>query len=143
MKTKYKIDRKIEIKSSTANLSLVRDFVKKAAKDSGFNDETIGKIILAVDEACTNVIKHAYHYSNDGDIKIRAVFDKSKFKVIITDHGEPFNAKEIPEPNLQEYHRLKKVGGLGMFLMRKLMDEINYSTGNKTFNKVTLVKYLK
>jgi len=142
LKKKKKIDRELEIKSSTGNLSQVRDFVKKAAEDCGFNDETVGKIMLAVDEACTNIIKHAYHYNSDGIIKVNVVFVDPKLKVMITDYGEPFNSKSIPEPNLKEYHRLKKVGGLGMFLMRKLMDNVVYSNPNTKSNKVTLIKYL-
>ena len=60
--TNKKLERELIVKSSTDNLSLIRDFTKTAAADSGFPEDTIGKIILAVDEACTNVIKHAYKY---------------------------------------------------------------------------------
>lgn len=139
---KTKIDRKLTIKSSTANLSTVRNFIKTSALECGFDEETTGKIILAVDEACTNIIKHAYNYSPDGDILVNVKFYNKKFSVIITDSGFPFDSSLIPEPNLEEYLKQKKVGGLGMFLMRKLMDQVKYSIPANGKNRVTLVKYL-
>ena len=51
--------REVVVKSTTANLSKIREFMKETAHECGFSDDVIGKIILAVDEACTNIIKHA------------------------------------------------------------------------------------
>ncbi len=140
--TNKKIEKELVVKSTTDNLALIRSFTKKAAEESGFADETIGKIILAVDEACTNIIKHAYNFSPDGKITISIKFDSSKFSISITDEGIHFNPNSVPEPNIIEYYKQKKVGGLGIYLIRKLMDEVKYSTltGNK--NQVVLVKYL-
>lgn len=135
--------REIIIKSSTDNLTIIRDFTKSAAEECGFSEETVGKIILAVDEACTNIIKHAYHNSPHGDIKISTKLDNSKLSISITDHGEHFDPTGIPDPDLREYYKQKRVGGLGMYLIKKLMDEVMYQTltGNK--NQVVLVKYLQ
>lgn len=137
-----KIEKEIVVKSSTDNLSQVRDFTRKAAEESGFNEETVGKIILAVDEACTNIIKHAYKYSPDGKIEISIKFDSTRFSISIVDEGVHFNPNSVPEPNIVEYYKQKKVGGLGIFLMKKLMDEVNYSTISGNRNQVILVKYL-
>ncbi|MBL1212371.1 MAG: ATP-binding protein [Ignavibacteriae bacterium] len=138
-----KLQKKITVKSSTDNLAKVREFTRSNAAKSGFDDDTIGKIILAVDEACTNIVKHAYKYYPNGEITINIDSDKSKFKITITDSGSKFNPNEIEEPNLSEYHRKRKVGGLGMFLMKKLMDEVKYHTLSKDRNQVVLVKYIK
>lgn len=137
-----KIEKELVVKSTTDNLALIRSFTKEAAEESGFPDETIGKIILAVDEACTNIIKHAYNFSPDGKITISIKYDHAKFTISITDEGIHFNPNSVPEPNIIEYYKQKKIGGLGIYLIRKLMDEVNYSTltGNK--NQVVLVKYL-
>ena len=62
-------NKKLIVKSSTNNLSRIREFIHDAAKQCGFDTKTIGKITLAVDEACTNVIKHAYKYSPEGKIR--------------------------------------------------------------------------
>jgi serine/threonine-protein kinase RsbW len=135
-------ENEIIVKSSTDNLSKIRSFTRKHAAGSGFDEDTISKIILAVDEACTNIVKHAYHYFPQGEITINIKSYKSKFKITITDSGSKFNPSEIEEPNLKEYHKQKKVGGLGMFLMKKLMDEVNYHTLAKDRNQVVLVKYI-
>ncbi|MEK6553562.1 MAG: ATP-binding protein [Bacteroidota bacterium] len=135
-------EKELLIKSKTDNLAVIRDFIKSAADQSGFSEDTVGKIILAVDEACTNIIKHAYKNSPEGNIFIKIKFNDPKFSISITDEGSHFDPNKVPEPNLREYYKEKRVGGLGVFLIKKLMDEVNYSTltGNK--NQVILVKYL-
>ncbi len=133
--------KELKVKSSTDNLTKIRDFTKGAADECGLSDDVIGKIILAVDEACTNVIKHAYKYSKEGEIVIRIKLDNNKFSITISDKGKRFNPELIPDPDLRKYHREKKSGGLGMFLMKKLMDEVTYNLTEKK-NQVVLVKYL-
>ncbi|MFA3782555.1 ATP-binding protein [Melioribacteraceae bacterium 4301-Me] len=133
--------RNLVVKSTTENLSLVRKFTKDAALYCGFDEDTASKIVLAVDEACTNIIKHAYKYSPQGEIFISINFVSPKFTVTITDKGNHFNPELVPVPNIKEYYKLKKVGGLGIFLMKKLMDEVSYSSIENT-NKVVLTKYL-
>lgn len=139
---KSKQNNELIVSSSTDNLSVIRDFIRAAADKAGLSLEVIGKITLAVDEACTNVIKHAYNYSPDGEIIITATSKNSKFIITITDFGKSFNPDTIPEPNLKESIKQKRVGGLGMFLMRKLMDEVEYKSSPRKTNRVTLVKYL-
>ncbi|MDZ7766728.1 MAG: ATP-binding protein [Melioribacteraceae bacterium] len=139
---KKKINKELIVKSSTDNLAEIRSFVKEAAFESGFSNEVVHKISLSVDEACTNVIKHAYKFSPERDISIKTEFSNDKFIITITDSGDKFDPKLVPEPNLEEYHKQKKVGGLGMFLMKKLMDEVKYNTLSGNQNQVILVKYL-
>ena len=134
--------KKITVNSSTDNLSVIRTFIRTAAIEAGFDNDTSGKIVLAADEACTNIIKHAYKYSNKGKIGINISVKSNKFIIAITDNGAHFNSSSIPEPDLKKYYQERKVGGLGMFLMKKLMDEIKYSQPEDKKNKVTLVKYL-
>jgi len=136
------INKELTVKSTTNNLAIIREFVENIARESGFSNEIVSKISLAVDEACTNVIKHAYKFSPDREIKILTQFNDSKLTIRITDSGDKFDPNLIPEPNLKEYHKQKKVGGLGMFLMKKLMDEVQYHTLSGNQNQVVLVKYL-
>ncbi len=136
------LEQELVVKSTTDNLALIREFTRTAAEKSGFSEETTGKIILAVDEACTNIIKHAYKNSSEGEINILVKFEDGKFIISITDEGLHFDPMQVPEPDLQEFVKEKRVGGLGIYLIRKMMDEVRYSTltGNK--NQVVLVKYL-
>jgi serine/threonine-protein kinase RsbW len=136
------IKKRISVSSTTDNLAKVRSFIKKTSISVGFDDETANKIVLATDEACTNIIKHAYKYSKSGKINVNVSFSKKKLRVAITDEGTQFNSKSIPEPDLKKYYEEKRIGGLGMFLMKKLMDEVIYSQPNARKNKVILIKYL-
>ena len=136
------IKKRLSVKSTTSNLARIRTFIKTQSKNVGFDEETANKIVLAADEACTNIIKHAYKYSTKGKINVNLNFFQNKLRISITDEGTHFNSKTIPEPDLKKYYQEKRVGGLGMFLMKKLMDEVAYSQPNSKKNKVTLIKYL-
>ncbi|RMD49860.1 MAG: ATP-binding protein [Ignavibacteria bacterium] len=140
--SKKKINREITVKSTTENLSVIRDFINDQAARAGFDADDIHKIILAVDEACTNVIKHAYKFSPEGEITISTKIEKNKFVISIFDRGLHFDPNKIPEPDIIEYHKSKKIGGLGMYLMKKLMDEVRYNISTDS-NQVILIKNLK
>ena len=129
------------ISSSTDNLSLVRSFIEYHGRELELADKEIAHISLAVDEACTNIIKHAYNYSKNGKIKINIDKKKDKLSVRLTDKGSHFDPSIIPEPNIEESQKMKKGGGLGMFLMKKIMDEVEYNAKGKG-NELILIKYL-
>lgn len=128
------------VKSRTENLSAIRDFIASAARNAGIDEETVENIMLAVDEACSNIIKHAYKLDPEGEIKIGLEFLDDKFTVTIQDRGISFEPDMIPEPDLQKYYRQRRVGGLGMYLMKSLMDEVKYITVPGKYNKVLLTK---
>jgi serine/threonine-protein kinase RsbW len=132
----------ISVKSTTDNLAMIREFTRSAAENCGFSEDIIGKIILAVDEACTNIIKHAYKFSADGEIILTVSCKDSRFSIRIVDNGFTFDHNRIPEPDLKEYYKQKRVGGLGVYLIKKLMDEVNYSKISGNANQIELVKYL-
>lgn len=135
-------ERKLVVKSRTENLSHIRDFVYSAALETGFNDEIIENITLAVDEACTNIIKHAYKSAPDGEIEIKIKSDSKSFNIQIIDYGKAFAPENVTEPDMTEYFRQKRVGGLGMYLMKKLMDEVKYTSIPGKYNQVILKKLI-
>lgn len=134
--------KELVVKSRTENLSDIRNFIHSAAKSIGFVDEAIDNIILAVDEACTNIIKHAYKFYPDGKIIIRLNYSNKKLTVEIIDYGSSFAPDTIPDPDLQQYFNQKRVGGLGMYLMKSLMDDVKYSSVPGKYNSVSLSKKL-
>jgi serine/threonine-protein kinase RsbW len=138
-KTKLKKN-KLEINSRTENLAGIREFINSAAVDAGFSKEAIDNIILAVDEACTNIIKHAYEYLPDGKIILNLKTDKKTFTIDIIDYGKSFEPGLVPNPDLQKYFDEKRVGGLGMYLMKSLMDDVKYTSVPGKFNQVSLSK---
>lgn len=120
----------------------VREFVMRAARDFGFSDEESSKIVLAVDEACTNVIKHAYQNAPDKKIQIDITSEHDTFQVSIIDDGKSFNPNTTKLPDLKQHLTHFRRGGLGVYLMRTLMDKVEYSYSPGKRNVVRLIKYL-
>jgi serine/threonine-protein kinase RsbW len=135
--------KKLKVKSKTENLSVIRDFISSSAADAGVAPDALENIILAVDEACTNIIKHAYKSFPDGKLIIKTKSTLNRFVVSITDYGKSFEPEMIPEPDLQKYYRQRRVGGLGMYLMKTLMDEVKYVSIPGKYNEVLLSKNIK
>lgn len=130
----------LRIKSKTENLSVIRDFVSENALTAGIPVSTVENIMLAVDEACTNIIKHAYKSSPEGEIIINIEYNKEKFTITIIDYGKSFEPERVPLPDLQKYYREHKVGGLGIYLMKSLMDDVKYTSVPGKYNQVLLSK---
>ena len=142
LKTKNKIEKELKITSRTENLSVIREFIHAAAAQVGMNSGETEDIILAVDEACTNIMKHAYKSYPDGIILLKLKYSEHKFTIIIVDYGNSFHPENVPDPDLQKYYKQHRVGGLGMYLMKTLMDEVKYSSVPGKYNEVYLTKYL-
>lgn len=138
---KYK-KKTLQIESRTENLIKIREFISNTAKSCGFDDDEVNKITLAVDEACTNIIKHAYKGRSDGIIKILLTMNKKNFKINIIDFGEPFNPQLFSITDVRSRIKNYTKGGLGMFLIRTLMDKVEYKINKNKRNQVTLIKYI-
>jgi serine/threonine-protein kinase RsbW len=132
----------LTVPSQTAKLKRVRRFVAAAAQRFGFSMDDASKIALAVDEACTNIIKHAYNFAEDKAIHLTILTRDGRFEVLITDHGKPFDPDAVKLPNMKEYLSHYRHGGLGMYLMKSLMDRVEYRIHPGLKNQVVLVKYL-
>jgi len=132
---------RLRIPSQTENLEIIRHFVGHIARRVGFDDEDATKIEMAVDEACSNVIKHAYEPGTRQPIDIAVKIDYDKLTVIVTDHGKGFDPSSIKMPDMKEYLAELRVGGLGIYLMRTLMDEVAYDIKPGVRNQVKMVKY--
>jgi len=123
--------------SQTENLELIRNFVSKIAEKAGFEEAEINDIELAVDEACTNVVKHAYDKDNRRkDIDVVIEIRDDKFIVIVSDRGKGFNPHSVKEPDLS------KAGGLGIRLMKMLMDEVQFDIKPGVRTRVKMVKHM-
>ena len=120
----------------------IRNKFTDAARESGFNDEEISKIALAVDEACTNVIKHAYEFDPSKRITITVKLGASLFEVDVLDTGRQFDPSRVLAPDMKEYLTHFRRGGLGVYLMKSLMDKVEYNIEPGKKNEVRLIKYL-
>lgn len=119
------------VNASTQNLSAIRNFVSEHAKEQGFSAQKVADIQLAVDEAYTNIIKHAYNNDSEQVVIINLEFDDDKMVVTLTDHGIGFDVEKYKKPSLQKQIERKRRGGMGVYLMRKLMDEVTYHAKNR------------
>ncbi len=142
MKNMKKYKYRLRFPSRTDNLEVVRDFVHRLALRAGFVEEGADQISLAVDEACTNVIKHAHQYNSRRMIDLAVNYDNKRFEIIITDKGRGFDVKSLKKPDLSKYIHEAKMGGLGIHLMKTLMDEVNYTFNPGIKNQVSLIKYI-
>lgn len=132
-------EQSISVPASTAYISAVRDFVGLYANQFGFSDREVDEIRLAVDEAYTNVIKHAYQFDDNQRVLISIGAHNDEFWVSITDQGRAFNPEQYSEPDIKERIRLKKRGGVGVYLIRRLMDAVEYNNMGNT-NEIRMTK---
>ncbi|MDG5767472.1 ATP-binding protein [Balneolales bacterium ANBcel1] len=127
--------------ASTEELERIRHFVADHARSFGFGENDISDIQLAVDEACTNVIKHAYQWDATKEIIIRIAEHKNEFLISIFDNGKPFDPKAYRLPTTQDQLEQKKRSGYGILLIRKLMDNVEYRK-RKSRNEIRMTKKL-
>ena len=132
--------RKSTFDANFHNLDEIREFVAETARQAGFSDKEIYSVQLAADEASTNIIEHAYAGIENGKIEIDCSIEGDELKIVMRDNGKSFDPSSVPEPNVKADLSERKIGGLGMYLMRKLMDEVTYESLPKTGNVLTLIK---
>jgi serine/threonine-protein kinase RsbW len=126
------------------------DFVADGAAQAGFGDDDIFQVQLACDEACTNIIEHTYEAEDAGKITISWEIGRQYFKIIIRDNGKRFDPGDIPPAPVprapvqvdDEDDFDVKVGGLGVYFMRKLMDKVTFDYAEGSGNVLTMVKRL-
>ncbi len=133
----------LTIYSEFSYLGTVADFIAKATEACGLNDKAAYNVQMAVDEAVTNVIEHAYSGRTDGRIEISCEQRGREFIVDIQDYGKPFDASKIPVPRVKGPLSRRSIGGLGIFFMKKLMDRVEFSSDPDLGNHVHMVKRIK
>ncbi|MCC6575509.1 MAG: ATP-binding protein [Planctomycetes bacterium] len=138
---------RIEVEAKTQNLQKVREFLHAAIKRSALPTGDINKVVLAVDEAVANTIQHGYHGREDGTVEVQIEADAGKFTVRIIDSGDPYDsAKGVAgkaDLDLKNHIAAGSKRGLGLFIMRKVMDEVSYQSRDGSKNVLTLTKYIK
>ncbi|HEX7434113.1 MAG TPA: ATP-binding protein [Anaerolineaceae bacterium] len=123
------------------NLEKISKFVKDVSWSAGFDEMGIYAIQTAVDEACSNIIDHAYGGESSEVIELNCINTKNALKIILRDHGKPFIPESIPIP--VKHTRLKdiKEGGLGLYFMHQLMDEVYFEFSPGIGNTLTMIKH--
>jgi anti-sigma regulatory factor (Ser/Thr protein kinase) len=116
----------LKVPSRTEFLAVVRDVTRSMAEVAGFNRGAADQIALAVDEAATNVIEHAYAGARDRVVEVRYEDRGEDLRVDVVDNGARVDPKAMPRVDLDQYASERRKGGLGVHLMSKIMDSVTF-----------------
>lgn len=122
------------------NLAKVTEFVRQSAQEAGLESFAIYSVEAAVDEACANIIEHAYGGEGKGEIECTCEVKDTGLVVRIKDHGKPFRPETVRDPNIHAPLKKRHSHGLGLYIMRKWMDDIHFDFHPDTGNILTMVK---
>ncbi len=130
------LHKQFALDAATARLAGFREDLRAFLAQAGFDEKSSGEVVLAVDERLTNIIRHGYR-GGPGKIELDARFSDGSLKISIKDYSAKFNPLNQPAPKLPP----ENPGGLGIFLTRKLMDEVTYDESFRSGNLLHLKKY--
>lgn len=134
----------LHVPSSTENLAMIRDFVSHVGEQAGFDEKEVMKLSLAVDEACANVIEHAYgEDAAKGQVRVKVSFDEDRVLVEVIDTGKGFDPSQLPVKEVEDLVRERRSGGLGWRLIRSVMDEVEYQIVPGEKNELRMIKRIR
>lgn len=122
------------------SLAKISHFVEQAIREVGFNTQDAYSIKLAVEEACCNIIDHAYGGEDKGTIECSLQAESDCLQIELRDHGQPFDPDVVPPPQLDKSLEELQEHGAGFYLMKKLMDTLHYENKPGTGNLMVLTK---
>ena len=122
------------------SLEQVAEFVQAAAREAQLDGKTAYRLQLAVDEVATNIVVHAYEEKGrTGELHLGAAIDASELRLHLEDTGEAYDPTARPDPtNLDQPLEEREIGGLGLFLARRSVDELLYERRGDR-NRMTFV----
>lgn len=129
---------------SIENLKGVRDFIRESLKNHGVADMQISEIVLAIDEMCSNLMIHSHHCNPDDLFELHILVDKNNPVVFeIVDDGTVFDINQFNEPAIDNIVHQKRKGGLGIRLVKSIMDKIEYQkrSGRNVCRLIKAVHY--
>lgn len=132
----------ISVPCEKSNLQRIRKFVVDVLREQQLSEVEVHSMVLAVDEVCANLMIHSNRCSPEHLIEVK-IDIKANDKVIfdILDKGSGFDIREHPEPDLQEIIHSRKKGGVGLMLVKRIMDEIDFDKKDG-YSIVRLIKNL-
>jgi anti-sigma regulatory factor (Ser/Thr protein kinase) len=132
----------LEVENNLDQLPVIGDFVADTLLHFGADTATISRVQLAVDEASTNVIHYAYS-GGTGRLKLVLELEGDDLIITLIDWGVPFDPNTVPPPDLEADIDNRKIGGLGIYFMRRLMDQVTYTFDAHEGNRLTMKKRLQ
>jgi len=120
----------IQIPSLPDNIRIIESFIDNAKEKFQLNDDIYGNIMISVTESVNNAIKHGNRNMKSKNVSISLVLDETQLKFKIEDEGNGFDFHDLPDPTAPE--NLEKPGGRGIFLMKHLADEVEFTEEGRT-----------
>ena len=121
-------DQSIVVSCNRANLKRIRTFIADALAPLAIGDVLQNQLILAVDEVCANFIIHSNNEDESKKIKVTVSKKASQLIFEISDDGIAYNPGNYREPNLQDLIAQRRKGGVGILLVNRIMDNVEYAT---------------
>jgi anti-sigma regulatory factor (Ser/Thr protein kinase) len=116
----------VKLENNLSEIERLSQIVTEFGKRNQLSSRALFDLNLALEEVLTNVISYGYQDNNEHQIIIRICLENGELTAVVEDDGQPFNPLEVPEPDLEKPLEERPVGGLGIYLTRKLMDELEY-----------------
>lgn len=135
------MERRITLENRIEAVASVTTFVKEFCEDWGVNSDLMFNLTLALEEVTTNVIMYAFPTEEVHTFDVIALRKDDELILVVEDSGLPFDPTQVPEADISLPAEERPIGGLGIFLVRKIMDSVEYKReGDK--NVLTLRKYI-
>jgi len=122
---------RFKVSCSKNRLGDIRKFIKNVLEKHQVADLEKNTIILAVDEVCANLIIHSHNCNPSEQLELKVHVNKKNITFDIIDKGVGFNIENYKEPSLVDIVRQKKKGGIGLMLVKRIMDDIEFIEGDK------------
>jgi serine/threonine-protein kinase RsbW len=132
----------LRLRAVLENVPIAIDCVARYAKQAGFDDQALYQIQLAVDEACANVVHHAYKGMEAGDMEVCCRHETDALVILVRDWGRGFDPTSVEDPDVDAPLEKRRFGGLGLFLLREAMDQVRFSFDPEKGNELRMSKNL-
>ena len=132
----------LTISATLDALAQISEFITDATTRAGLDDHAAWQVQLAVDEAATNIIQHGYDQAAPGEIELAWQIADSQLTVTLRDQGRRFDPEQVPEPDITSPLEERQAGGLGIFLMGRLMDTVQFDFDDQHGNLLTMTKQI-
>lgn len=143
LRRKFSIDdekHEFALQASVNNLPILRDFIEQACIHMRMDENVTTAFKLAVDEACTNIIMHGYNGLDPGLIELTIERKSDTLKLSVYDEGRAFDPEAVEAADIESEWEERKAGGLGLFLIREMMDDVHYESESGRGNLLILTK---
>src|SRR5579859_1858580 len=117
---------RLEVEAEEVELLTIKDFVQRNCDAAGCTPKETSNIKLALDEACSNIIRHAYRDMPKGKIALEMGIGYKDLRIKVTDFGKSFDFRKAKDPDLNQYVDIGRKGGLGIWLIKRIMDRVDY-----------------